>query len=178
MDGKSHEIPDPRTDPRSNVFLGAILTVRSKSIPVRIRNLSVSGALIDGAGLAEEGDQVRLQRGSLAVDGVVAWLGGDQAGLRFDEPITVESWVTLHGHAGQRRVDMVVAAIRNDPTVLRERKSSQEHPTPLPVFGEELQQICERIAELPDISVALAEEVAKIEAIAFALVQRDGSSKP
>lgn len=172
MNGKSDDVPDPRTDPRSNVFLGAILTVRSQSLPVRIRNLSVMGALVDGANPAAEGDQVRLQRGSLAVGGVVAWLGGNQAGLRFDEPITVERWVKPAGHSGQQRVDLVVAALRNDPAASpRDRDSGQKRPTPLPAYGEELQQICERIAELPEISVALAEELAKIEAIAFALVR-------
>ena len=155
-----------------------ILTVRSKSIPCQNTQSVRDGALVDGANLAAEGDQVRLHRGSLGVGGVVAWLGGNQAGLRFDEPITVERWVKPAGHPGQQRVDLVVAALRNDPAASpRDQKSNQKQPSPLPAYGEELQQICERIADLPDISIALAEELAKIEAIAFALAQRGLSSK-
>jgi hypothetical protein len=161
-----------RLDPRSNVFLGAVLYAGSKSCPVRIRNLSASGALIDGPNLPNDGAKVRLQRGSVCAVGEVAWKRENLAGIRFAEPISVPEWVKPAGHAGQRRVDMVVAAVRDDLTAGAKPESTMgaEDPPSLKLLSQELQQICQTVTDLPNISVELAEAVARIDAVAQALL--------
>lgn len=162
-----------RLDPRSNVFLGAVLYAGSKSCPVRIRNLSASGALLDGANLPNGGAKVRLQRGNVCAIGEVAWKRGNLAGIRFAQPILVPEWVKPTGHAGQRRVDMVVAAVRDDLTVGPKPEStmSAEDPPSLKLLSHELQQICQTVTDLPNISITLAEVVARIDAVAQALLR-------
>lgn len=58
-----------------------------ESNPVRIRNLSKGGALVDVVADYPPGSQVMLVIGNAGqISGRVAWTAGDQAGLRFDEP--------------------------------------------------------------------------------------------
>ena len=171
MSGDADDPKDPRGDARSNVFLGAVLVGGTKSWPVRIRNLSVSGALIDGRDLPADGAKVRLQRGELSANGEIAWQRENYAGIRLDEAVSVADWVKPTGHAGQRRVDLVVAAVRNEAAI--RVQPQPERTTDQPVTPEslsrELQQICETMADLP-MSIELAEAVARIDAIANALL--------
>ncbi len=175
MNCKPSDAGDPRGDLRSNVFLGATLRAGSKSHPIRIRNLSVNGALIDGSELPDEGANIVLQRGSLSAQGEIAWRRDSQAGVRFNEGVAVGEWVRPTGHAGQRRVDMVVAAVRENVATATERETSgaSNCPEPLEMFGNELQRICEVITELPGMTVELAEAIARIESIAHALLEFD-----
>jgi hypothetical protein len=169
--GDAEDSQDPRIDPRSNVFLGAVLCAGIKSWPVRIRNLSSRGALVDGRDLPEEGARVRLQRGSLTANGDIAWQRGNHAGIRFDDALSVAEWVSPTGHSGQRRVDMVVAAVRNEVAADEEPQSSNvgdQLVTP-ELLSRELQQICQLITDLP-MSVELAEAVSRIDAVASELL--------
>lgn len=163
---------DPRLDGRSNVFLGAILRVGSKSWPVRIRNLSVNGALLDGGHTPKESEKVSIERGSLIASGSVAWSRDGHAGIRFDEVISIADWVKQPGHDGQRRVDMVVAALREGKGDIERARQTRLHrdPKALRQYGIEIQRICECIIELPAMSAELAEEVGKLEAIAQSLL--------
>ena len=76
---------------RSNVFLAATLVVAGTSVPVRVRNISARGALIDGGKLPPEGTAIELRRGSLAATGAIAWHVSGQCGVRFDADIDVAS---------------------------------------------------------------------------------------
>lgn len=86
---------------------------------VRIRNMSESGAMIDGAALPGMGASLILRRGDIDIGGIVAWVQGDRCGIRFDGVAQVEEWVAgkrLPGRnkilTGQQRVDTLQAAIR------------------------------------------------------------------
>jgi hypothetical protein len=164
----------PRADERSNVFLAAVLYEDSTPHRVRIRNVSIHGALVDGANLPNEGTRVRLERGSLSAHGQVAWVRGDQRGLRFDTSLNVAEWVRPTGHSGQRRVDMAIAAVRDD---IRTASGSYLHsgvhtsPTTLESLSAELRHICEQMTELPGMSVQLAEAIGRIDVIGLALQQ-------
>lgn len=173
MNGKADDVRDPRGDQRSNVFLGGILRSESTFCAVRIRNLSFKGALIDGPKLPAEGAAVHVQRGSLIAHGQIAWRRDTQAGIRFDEAISVADWVRPTGHAGQRRVDMVVAAVREDIATVTEYQASAEADDldELQSFGSELHQICESLSELSSMSIELAEAIGRIESIAQALLK-------
>ncbi len=167
---------DSRSETRSNVFLSASLATNSSTLPVRIRNLSPHGALLDGHLLPAAGSSVRLVRGGLTVSGQVAWQADDWAGIGFDQQIDIDQWVRRVGHAGQQRVDSVVAALRRKETPLESRGAAI--PPSLAAITSELDQICARLAATPEMSVEVAEDPLRLDAVAQALRQigRHGDS--
>ena len=162
---------DPRSDSRSNVFLTATVYAGARSSPVKIRNLSIHGALLEGVNLPGDGSPARLQRGSLVALGEVAWRDDKHCGIRFNHPVNVEEWIKRAGPEGQQRIDAVVADFQHGDR-------SEGHLAVLPggdrrnlleSVSAELLGICERIAALPNMSTALAEELLRIDAAAHSL---------
>lgn len=78
---------------RTNVFVMATLYSESSSAPVKIRNLSPSGALIEGMLIPSKGTPLSLRRGSLNVAGAVAWTNNGRAGVEFEAPTSVGPWL-------------------------------------------------------------------------------------
>ena len=79
-----------RRSRRSNVLLAASIEAFGKLIPVKLRNLSTEGALIEGKNLPLEGAKVVFRRNELSVESHVAWVLGDQAGVAFARTIPPE----------------------------------------------------------------------------------------
>jgi hypothetical protein len=158
-----------RSSPRSNVFLTAALAAEGASHPVRIRNLSINGALLlEGHDFPEEGKKAQLRRGSLCVQGEIAWHNGKYCGLRFDHTILVQEWVKRAGSEAQLRIDATIAQLRSGAES-HWLERSFDRANSVKSVADELLQICERIALLPNMSVELAEELIKIEALARSL---------
>ncbi len=80
-----------RRSRRSNVLLAASIEASGASIPVKLRNLSTEGALIEGDEMPVEGSEVLFRRNDLAIIGRVAWLDGKQAGVAFLTPIAPDA---------------------------------------------------------------------------------------
>jgi hypothetical protein len=107
-------MPDSRGETRRNVFLSAVLFLANSSMPVRIRNLSPVGALIDGNDLPHRDDVVRLRRGPHSAVARVVWRRDDACGLRFSTAVPVREWIAYaNGHAGQQQVDELMASVRD-----------------------------------------------------------------
>ena len=155
---------ETRTSPRSNVFLTAALAIEGASRPVRIRNLSVNGALLEGDDFPPEGQTALLRRGSLCVHGEVAWHSGKFCGLRFDRDIRVHEWIKRAGPEAQRRIDAAIAHHRSGRAVSLDPPPAR--PGSTRSITDELLRICERVASLPNMSIELAEELIRIEALA------------
>jgi hypothetical protein len=165
-----------RAQARSNVFLAAALVVGTAAVPVRLRNLSTRGALLDGASLPPAGARVRLLRGELSADGEIAWQSRGQAGLRFDSDIDVDQWVRRVGHPGQQRVDVVAAAYRCQE--MPPAKEDPGEPPSLATISSELDAICERIAASPAMTVEIGEELVRLDALARCLLQLAAAAQP
>ena len=84
------EITQNRKSRRSNVLLAATIEVRGAAVPVKLRNLSTEGALIEGDDLPVEGAEVLFVRNDLKVKSRVAWVHEKQAGIAFRRPIPQE----------------------------------------------------------------------------------------
>ena len=163
--------PDHRSQGRSNVFLSASLIVGAVPLPVRVRNMSRSGALLDGGSLPPEGAKVRLIRGELSAEGEIAWQRGGHAGIRFSGEVEVGVWVKRVGHAGQERVDSAIAALRrNEPVAVDAQAPS------LARIGAELQAICERLAGSVTMTVEFGEDLVKLDTLAQTIQQLSGRS--
>jgi hypothetical protein len=167
-----HKTANNRSQPRSNVFLDAVLVVGSAARPVRLRNLSSRGALIEGASLPVEGSRVRVLRGELSAEADIAWQEQGLAGLRFASEIDVERWVRRVGHRGQQRVDEAIAALRGHQNHRRGANGARQ-----PSVAEisiELDRICERLAEARPNGLSIAEELPKLNRLARQLQQLSG----
>jgi len=158
-----------RLENRSNVFLSASLMTPTSSFPVRIRNLSSRGALLDGTVLPLANDEVQLVRGMLRASGRVAWQDANLAGINFDNEIDVGAWVRRTEHSGQQRVDSLVAAVKRNVAV-----SHSGHVAATPTLRSisfELDQIGIRLASMPGMTVELGEELIKLDILAQSLRQ-------
>jgi hypothetical protein len=79
--------PSQRQSRRSNVLLAATIEVGGGSLPVKLRNLSEQGALIQAERPPVEGSEVLFRRNDLAVPGRIAWVDGHYAGVAFASPL-------------------------------------------------------------------------------------------
>lgn len=79
--------PQNRKSRRSNVLMTASLELSGTSLPVKLRNLSADGALVEGDKLPVEGASILFRKGDLAVTGNVAWVNGRQAGVSFEQKL-------------------------------------------------------------------------------------------
>lgn len=75
--------PQNRKTRRSNVLMSASLELSGTSLPVKLRNLSADGALVEGDKLPVEGASILFRKGDLSMPGNVAWVKGHQAGVAF-----------------------------------------------------------------------------------------------
>jgi len=151
---------------RSNVFLAATLVVAGASMPVRVRNISARGALIDGGKLPPEGTAIELRRGSLAATGAIAWHVSGQCGVRFDADIDVAGWTRRIGHSGQQAVDDMVARVQRPAAPGAAAPPPAARADSLASISADLAATCERLAARPDVVTACAEELLELDAIA------------
>lgn len=116
--------PDPAQEqalderaPRTNLLLAAMIEAGTLKSAVRIRNLSESGALLEGGAFPHAGEKLTLRRTDLEIGATVVWRTASRCGVKFDGRISVGEWVsgTVGGAASTRsqaRVDNIQAAVR------------------------------------------------------------------
>lgn len=80
-----------RRSRRSNVLMAAYVEHGGATVPVKLRNLSSDGALVEGTTLPPVGTQVRFHKSELALPGHIAWEADKRAGIAFDRPLDPES---------------------------------------------------------------------------------------
>lgn len=105
-------------EPRTNVFVMTAIYGEAGSTPVKVRNVSPGGALIEGAVIPPPGSRVRLCRGSLSVTAEIAWSENGRAGLHFESAVGVADW--LPGGRAMRHqqcVDEMIQQVRASPFV-------------------------------------------------------------
>lgn len=127
------------------MFVLATISWSGVSGPVKIRNMSASGALVEGATLPPVGATVLLRRGSSVAAGKIVWCKGGKAGLKLDQKISVAEWMPGE-NTGQNRVDQIVHHIRSE-------KATSEHlpvtSTPL-ISSTELRNLADGLCSLAD----------------------------
>ena len=78
---------DPRRSRRANVLFTASIDVEGANTPVKLRNLSAQGALIEAADLPAPGTELVFHRNDLSVPGCLAWVDGGHGGVEFAQPL-------------------------------------------------------------------------------------------
>lgn len=81
---------------RRRVMLTARLSTSSAAYEVRIRDISATGARIEGAELPRQDSAVLLKRGTFSVYGRLVWVNGTAGGMQFDEALD-EDELSLKG---------------------------------------------------------------------------------
>jgi hypothetical protein len=115
--------------PRKNVMLAASISAGALSVPVRIRNLSEVGAMIDGPALPDSGTTLKLSRLALSIGATVVWSRDGRCGLRLGCPIVVDDWITgasstpAKAAGAQFRVDQIQSAIRSGAAMPAETRA-------------------------------------------------------
>ncbi|WP_395001041.1 PilZ domain-containing protein [Sphingomonas sp.] len=95
-----------RRSRRSNVLMSASIELSGASLPVKLRNLSSDGALVEGDKLPVEGAEVLFRKAELSLVGRIAWVEGKRAGVAFAEP--------LHANAVLRHIPTPRARVQPD----------------------------------------------------------------
>ena len=156
------EARECRAHPRTSMFVMATMSAPSASGPIRIRNMSLGGAMIEGAPLPPIGDPLHLRRGELAVTGYVVLCREGRAGMRFDCAVQVSDWLPSAAACGQQRVDQTFQALKAEaagtaPTAPVAPAAPPLAPArPAPVAPAELVRTAAAIDELADV---LAEDM-------------------
>lgn len=140
---------DSRSGQRTNLFVAAVLYSEEGNCPVKVRNLSESGALIEAATLPPVGTAVRLCRGSLAVPGKVVWQRAGKAGLRFGSAIRVADWLPSNRGRHQSHVDELVHQVRTERAGVADVAIAEPRSNP-PLAPEQIDTIASTIERLAD----------------------------
>jgi hypothetical protein len=109
--GKNVET-DARGASRASIFLAAVLYHDGTSYPVKIRNISPTGALVEGPAIPPATTPVELVRGGLVAHGLVAWSLEGRCGLKFSSCVDVQQWRATPTNSEQKRVDEVVRLVK------------------------------------------------------------------
>lgn len=118
MHAAPSQLPTPdahegRRHERTHLFLAASVHSKAGSCPVHVRNISASGALIEGSIVPNQGDRLILKRGSLQASASIVWKAGRKAGIAFSSVIPVADWMARQPSAHQGRVDEMIQVIRS-----------------------------------------------------------------
>ena len=105
--------PEDRRDERTHLFVIGTLYFGRASAPVRVRNLSAAGALIEGTSLPLAGTEIILRRGDLKASGIAVWVASGRAGLCFKSPVAVSSWLPTKEPSRQRHADRFVFGLKH-----------------------------------------------------------------
>jgi hypothetical protein len=150
----------PRS-PRKNLMLAATIDAGGTRVPVRIRNLSETGAMLDGAALPDPGTSLKLLRSEIEVGAIVVWREAGRCGVRFDSvAATVDEWVTgkrpasFNGKQGQARVDAIQSAVRAGAPLAAEPATGAK-----PSADELERRVAEEIIHVQRLIDALGEEL-------------------
>jgi len=118
-----------RADPRKAMFVAAELHVGNASTPVKIRNMSTKGALVEAPTLPPAGVAVRLVRGPLAARGSMSWSEGGRGGVALSDRVSVDDWIRGKLPLHQARVDAMIAEIRKSGMEPRSLVGAEPKPT-------------------------------------------------
>lgn len=103
---------DAREEPRASLYLAASLYCDGQSVPVKIRNLSIMGALVELSTPLPGTGVVQLVRGPLIVFALIIWTEGNRCGLKFSGAIDVQQWRSAPVNNEQQRVDDIVRLVK------------------------------------------------------------------
>ena len=140
---------DRRAELRTSLYLAASLYCDGSSMPVKIRNIAASGALLDTATTLTTGSSIQLARGSLIVHGLVSWSANCRCGIKFSGSVDVQLWRASPVSAEQQRIDDLVGVIKTGAVEL-DGVTERGEDVELPDLAQDLQRAVKLLANCAD----------------------------
>ncbi len=149
-------LPVDRRAERTHLFLVATLSFGRASTAVRVRNLSATGALVEGSDIPAAGTAIYLRRGALEAVGSIVWASAGKAGLSFSEPVAVSCWLPTKEVKRQTQVDQIAFELKKAARALEPASGpATDDPTmsllaviaDLALLGEELGRLGDKLAD-------------------------------
>ena len=141
----SRTCDDMRFAARTHLFLSATIRFGAVSAAIRVRDLSASGARIEGSRLPAVGSAAHITRGALDASGTIMWRDSKGCGFRFDIRLPLDEWMPARAYHEQQTVDDRVAAVRSD-NVERTGKPSATESGPKSLRDALPQRMAEELA--------------------------------
>ncbi len=131
------EITQKRQGRRSHVLMAASIEAGGVIVPVKLRNLSAEGALVEAGRLPAINSPVVFRKKELTLAGRVAWVVDGRAGIAFDAKLDPEA-VLRHvpSTKPQTKLDFRRPGIRNSGLSAGERQLAKDW-----IWGEPLQNL-------------------------------------
>jgi hypothetical protein len=188
INASAETAPDRRTECRSSLYLTASLYRDGASHPVKIRNISATGALVEAQAAFAPGSLVQLVRGVHSVHGLVLWTETGKLGLKFSGNIDVSQWRKTVRNAEQQRVDDIVRLVKGGavplpvnvppgdvpPDIDRPSADLRRASTLLGRLGDRLATDGIVVASYPAELQSLDIAIQMIEAVRLLLESREG----
>lgn len=146
-----------RSVPRTHLFLSATIRFDRVTAAVRLRDLSESGARIEGVSLPAIGKTAQISRGSLQMAGTIVWREGKACGVRFDDPLVLDQWLPTQAARDQSIVDVMIADVRSGQPHL-----PHHPPEPIPIepaSGLLSRRLAEELAYVARLLDSLGEDL-------------------
>lgn len=147
----NHALVESRGIARTNLFVMATIYVGRRVLPVKIRNISDAGAMVEGPSLPVELEDVILARGSLTGTARVRWTAHGRAGLIFTSPVDATQWLPHAAQTGQQRVDHYVQQ-------LKEQRPPGRVPVPETSGCPSVSELLAMKTAVEDLAADLAED--------------------
>lgn len=136
----------PRKAPRKNMFVMAAMSSASFTGPIKIRNLSSSGALVEGHHLPPVGSSITLRRGEITAAGQIVWRNEGKAGLHMHDFVNVSEWMP-GGNAHQNSVDLLIENVKREQRLNVIAQPTERNHT---FCADDLISLADAICELAD----------------------------
>jgi hypothetical protein len=161
---------------RTNLFIAATLyTDGAGSVPVKVRNLSPGGAMIEGTQMPTSGAPIRLERGPLAVAGAVVWSAHRRCGLAFAHSVSVKEWMSPPQSPALRQRQAAEAAEQLLGTAFPVSPSPSAE-----ALSADLQQAARLVEQLGDVLAAdpdlLGRHQAELQSVDIVLQMLDAAA--
>ncbi len=112
------------------MFVAAVLHAGGEHAPVKVRNMSANGAMIDSPMVPPPGTHAHLIRGALRAQGTVVWSLDNRCGLHFSSELSVREWLAPPSNVEQRRIDDIVALVKSGAAVPPDLGAPPDPPAP------------------------------------------------
>lgn len=153
----SQRADEARLLPRSSMFVTAVMVVGRNQTPVKVRNMSANGAMVESTLTAPPGTKVKLIRGRLVAEGTIVWDSKNRLGVKLEVEVSVKDWLAGPAKAEQDRVDNMVSLIKAgralpqaegaDPVIRAEaRQSNAQCASDLEAVGNLIQDLEDDLA--------------------------------
>lgn len=132
---------------RTHLFLAAVLYSKAGSCPVHVRDISPTGALIEGSILPDKGEELVVKRAGLEASARIVWKADRKAGVAFTTMIHVAEWMSKQASVHQGRVDNIIQDIRSGGAICPSKVIVRPLP-PLSMIEAELEALKTNLTQL------------------------------